>query len=91
MALLIFHISFLKSQAHPHTGSSQAMKGMRTRILRKMLRHLSFLPAAAGADASPQQHHSISSTQTKVQSDMSQGTPTFTDLPQAMDPCAPVN
>ena len=53
MALLIFRISFLKSQAHPQTGSSQAMKGMRTRILRKMLRHLSFLPAAAGAEASP--------------------------------------
>lgn len=41
--------------------------------------------------ASPQQHRSISSLQTKVQFDMSQGTPTFTDVPQVMGLCALVN
>ena len=85
-------MSFLKSQAPPQTLSSQTMARMWTRIhLRRDFRHLSFQPDAMGAEASPQQHHSFSSLQTKVQFDMSQGIPTFTDVPQVMDLCALVN
>lgn len=78
-------------QAPPTDRQLWAIMGMRTRILRKVLGHCSRLPAAAGAEASPQQHRLLSSLRTQVQRNRSQGTSTCTNGPQAMDLCAAVN
>lgn len=78
-------------QALPTNRQLWAIMGMRIRILRKVLGHPSRLPAAAGAEASPRQHRSLSSLRTQVQGNRSQGTGTCTDGPQAMDLCAAVD
>lgn len=90
MVLLIFHISFLNTST-PTDWQLLGHDRDENQNSEKVLRHLSFLPAPAGAEAWPQQHHPISSFQTEVQFDMNEATNTFTDIPQVMDPSVSVS